>query len=155
MDWVLGLHKVTRNGKTFNTVLTVTDRASRMVRFIPICKIDSAEDTADVMFWNIFLPSWTLLSIISDRDPRLTSEWWHLRCSKPGVHCMASTAYHPQTNSLADRTNQSMEQLLRGAHFNGDNWYDAPPSRKWPSTMPLSITPPTPRTISTTRSLLL
>ena len=29
MDWVLGLPEVTRNGKTFTAVLTVTDRATR------------------------------------------------------------------------------------------------------------------------------
>ena len=32
-----------------------------------------------------------------------------------------------RTVRLAERTNQTMKQLLRGAHFNGDNWYDALP----------------------------
>ena len=50
-----------------------------------------------------------------------------LLCSKPNVRDMASTAYHHHTNGLAERTNQTMNQLLRGAYFNGDNWYDALP----------------------------
>ena len=57
MDRVLGLPEVTQNGNAFNVVLTVTDRATRMVHFITSCKIESVEDTTDVMFWNMF-PSW-------------------------------------------------------------------------------------------------
>ena len=34
---------------------------------------------------------------------------------------MASTAAQPHTNGLAERRNQTMKQLLSGAHFNGDN----------------------------------
>ena len=55
----------------------------------------------------------------------LTSDWWQLLCSKLGVRHMASTAYNHHTSSLAERTNQTMKQLLRGAHFNCDNRYDA------------------------------
>ena len=62
---------------------------------------------------------------------------------------MDSTAYHPQTNGLAERTSQTMKQSLRGAHFNGENTIFCH-SRKWPSAMPLFLTLPTPRTTSTT-----
>ena len=96
MDWVLSLHKATRNGKPFTAVLTVTDRATRMVHLVPTCEIESAEGTADLMFWNSFRLHGLPRSIISDRDPRLTSEWWQLLCSKLDVRHMASTAYHPR-----------------------------------------------------------
>ena len=55
IDWVLGPHEMTRNGSNFNAVLTVTDRATRMVHFVPTCKTESAEDTANMMFWNILV----------------------------------------------------------------------------------------------------
>ena len=93
---------------------------------VSIYKIESAEDTADLMFC---LHGFRR-SIISDCDPRLTSEWWNLLCSKLGVLHMDSTAYQPQTNGRAERINQTMKQLLCGAHFNGDNWYDALPLAK-------------------------
>jgi len=52
MDWVIGLPKVTQNGKAFNAVPAFTDREKRMVHFIPTFKIRSEDDTADgdVMF---------------------------------------------------------------------------------------------------------
>ena len=102
----------------------MTDRATHMVHFIPTCKIESAEDTADLMSWNIFRLHCLQRSIISDCDPRITSEWWQLLCSKLGIRHMASTAYHPKTNGLAERTNWTMQQPLCGAHFYGDNCYD-------------------------------
>ena len=111
MDWVLGLPEVTRNGKTFTAVLTVTDRATRMVHFIPTCKNESAEDTADLMFWNIFRLHGLQRSIISDRDPCLTSAWWQLICSKPNVRDMVSTAYHPQTNGRLQRWSPAIAHL--------------------------------------------
>ena len=38
-----------------------------------------------------------------------------------------STAYHSQTNGLAERMNQTMKQLLRAAQFEGFSWYDVLP----------------------------
>ena len=66
-----------------------------------------------LMFSNIFCLQGLTRSIISDCDPRLTSEWWQLLCSKHRVRHMASTAYPPlQTNGLAERTNQTMKQMF-------------------------------------------
>ena len=47
MDLVLSLQDVTRNGN-------VTDLATRLLKFIPTNKIESADDTAHLMFWNMF-----------------------------------------------------------------------------------------------------
>ena len=74
MDWVVGLPEVTRSSQTFNEVLTVTDRATRMVHFIPTNKMESSQDTADLMFWNIFRIHGLPRSIVSDRGSRLTRE---------------------------------------------------------------------------------
>ena len=79
------------------------------------------------MFWNVFRLHGLPRSIISDRDPRLTSEWWQLLCAKLSIRHMASTAYHPKTNGLAKRTNQTMKQVLRGAYFHSQHWYNALP----------------------------
>ena len=127
IDWVLGLPVIVRNGQYFNAILTVTDRATRMVHLIPTSKSENAHDTANLLLWNVVQLHGLPRSIISDRDPRLTSEFWQELCRLLGTRHMPSTAYHPQTNGLAERTNQTMKQLLRAAQFEGSSWYDALP----------------------------
>ena len=51
--------------------------------------------------------------IISDRDTRFTSEYHKELCTTLGIEQNLSTAYHPQTDGQSERTNQTMEDLLR------------------------------------------
>ncbi|MBW0569858.1 hypothetical protein O181_109573 [Austropuccinia psidii MF-1] len=51
--------------------------------------------------------------IIGDRDPKFTSENWKNLCDMLGTKLSFSTAYHPQTDGLAKRTIQTMEDILR------------------------------------------
>ena len=51
--------------------------------------------------------------IISDRDPRFTSEVWTSLWNSLGTELKLSTAYHPQTNGLVERTNRTIIQSLR------------------------------------------
>jgi hypothetical protein len=50
--------------------------------------------------------------IITDHDPRFTSHFGHTLTAKLGVQQNLSTAFHPQTDGLAERTNQWIEQYL-------------------------------------------
>jgi len=52
-------------------------------------------------------------SIISDRDPRITSRFWQMLQSAMGSKLTMSSAYHPQTDCQSERTIQSLEDLLR------------------------------------------
>ncbi|MBW0502214.1 hypothetical protein O181_041929 [Austropuccinia psidii MF-1] len=74
MDWVTG---VVPGGKpNFNDCLVIVDRYSRTVRFLPCHKEDTAMDAA-LLFWdNIIFTCGVPKIIISDRDPKLTSEVW-------------------------------------------------------------------------------
>jgi transposase InsO family protein len=51
--------------------------------------------------------------VISDRDTRFTSHFGRALAKKLGVDQHMSTAYHPQTDGLAERKNQWIEQYLR------------------------------------------
>ena len=47
MDWIVGLPRITRDGRVYDNVLTVTDRAAKMTHFVPTWKEATAVDTAD------------------------------------------------------------------------------------------------------------
>ncbi|MBW0578352.1 hypothetical protein O181_118067 [Austropuccinia psidii MF-1] len=52
-------------------------------------------------------------SMSSDRDPKFTSEFWTTLYDMLGTKLAFSTAYHPQTDGLAERMIQAMEDILR------------------------------------------
>ncbi|XP_016755205.1 uncharacterized protein [Gossypium hirsutum] len=52
--------------------------------------------------------------IISDRDPRLTSQFWKKLHEALGTRLDFSTAFHPQTDGQSKRVIQILEDMLRG-----------------------------------------
>ncbi|MBW0536113.1 hypothetical protein O181_075828 [Austropuccinia psidii MF-1] len=54
-----------------------------------------------------------LIIVDSDRDPKFTSEFWTNLYDMLGTKLAFSTAYHPQTDGLAERMIQTMEDILR------------------------------------------
>lgn len=51
------------------TILTVVDRFSKMANFIPLAKLPSAKETAEVILSHIFKLHGLPVNIVSDRGP--------------------------------------------------------------------------------------
>ncbi|MBW0503755.1 hypothetical protein O181_043470 [Austropuccinia psidii MF-1] len=111
MDWVTGL--VPGGKENYNACLIIVDRFSKSMRCLPCHKEDTAMDTA-LLFWNNIISTCGVPKIIiSDRDPKFTSEFWTNLYDMLGTKLAFSTAYHPQTDGLAERMIQTVEDLLR------------------------------------------
>ncbi|MBW0566089.1 hypothetical protein O181_105804 [Austropuccinia psidii MF-1] len=83
------------------------------MRCLPCHKEDTAMDTA-LLFWNNIMSTCGVPKIIiSDRDPKLTSEFWTNLYDMLGTKLAFSIAYHPQTDGLDERMNKTMEDILR------------------------------------------
>jgi hypothetical protein len=114
------------------------DRYSKTPIFVPCFKGDSAMDTA-VLFWNRVMPRTGIPRIIiSDRDPKFTSEFWTGLQSMLGTKLAFSTAYHPQTDGLAERMIQTLEDMIRrfcsyGLEFKDNDGY----THDWVSLLPI------------------
>ncbi|MBW0579113.1 hypothetical protein O181_118828 [Austropuccinia psidii MF-1] len=66
------------------------------------------------VFWNNIISTCGVPKIIiSDRDPKLTSEFWTNLYYMFGTKLAFSTPYHPQTDGLAEGMIQTMEDILR------------------------------------------
>ncbi|MBW0560314.1 hypothetical protein O181_100029, partial [Austropuccinia psidii MF-1] len=111
MDWVTGLPTVSY--RSYNSCLVIVDRFSKTQIFLPCHKDDTAMDTA-LLIWNRVV-SWTgiFTNIISDRDPKFTSALWINLHQLFGTKLSFSTAYHPQTDGLAERMIQILEDMVR------------------------------------------
>ncbi|MBW0496693.1 hypothetical protein O181_036408 [Austropuccinia psidii MF-1] len=69
-------------------------------------------DTA-LLFWNNIKATCGVPKIIiSDRDPKFTADFWtnlyDILCTKLAF----STVYHPQTDGIAERMIQTMEDII-------------------------------------------
>ena len=53
------------------------------------------------------------VSIVSDRDPRFTAQFWKSFQKAMGTQLSMSTAFHPQTDGQTERTIQILEDMLR------------------------------------------
>ncbi|MBW0511386.1 hypothetical protein O181_051101 [Austropuccinia psidii MF-1] len=111
MDWVIGLPP--GGDRSYDAFRVNFDRFSRTTIFIPCHKDDAAMDTA-LLIWNRVI-SWTgiFTNIINDRDPNFTSTLWTNLHQLFGTKLSSSTAYHQQTDGLAERMIQTLEDMVR------------------------------------------
>ena len=97
----------------FDSILTVVDRFSKMAHFIPTKKTVTAPETATLFVQNIYRMHGMPLSIVSDRDPKFTSDFWTTFFERLGTKLRMSTVDHPQSDGQAERANGVIIQLLR------------------------------------------
>ncbi|MBW0588575.1 hypothetical protein O181_128290 [Austropuccinia psidii MF-1] len=111
MDWVTGLPP--GSDRSYNSCLVMVDRFSKTLMCLPCQKEYTAMDTA-LLIWNRVV-SWTgiFTNISSDRDPKFTSELWTNLHQLFGPKLSFYTAYHPQTDGLAERMIQTLEDMVR------------------------------------------
>nr|GEV04058.1 putative reverse transcriptase domain-containing protein [Tanacetum cinerariifolium] len=63
------------------------------------------------------------VSIICDRDPRFTSNFWKAFQKAIGTRLDMSTAYHPETDGRSERTIQTLKYMLRACVIDfGNGW---------------------------------
>ena len=107
----------------FDAILTVVDRFSKLAHFLPTTKTVTAQGVADLFAREIFRHHGLPVSLVSDRDPRFTSDFWKALFEKLQVKLSMSTADHPQSNGQTERANGSIVQMLRAYSFEQpDTW---------------------------------
>ncbi len=89
---------LTKSG--FDCIATYVDRLSRRVHFIPSKEFATAVDAANTFFSNIFKHHGMPESIVSDRDPKLTSKFWKHLMQLCGVKLKMPSSRHPELMEL-------------------------------------------------------
>ena len=93
-----------------------------MVHLIATSKSSTSLQTAHLFISNVVRLHGLPRSIHSDRDRRFMSHFWISLCEILDIKQCASSAYHPQSNGQAERTNQTVEQLLRQCFSTSKIW---------------------------------
>ena len=120
MDLITGL-PTTSEGH--DTILVIVDRMSKMIHCSPTRKTVTGPGLADLVINNVFRYHGLPRIIISDRDPRTTSNFWRALFNILGTNLRVSTAFHPQTDGQTERANRTLEEMLRAfVNRRRDNW---------------------------------
>ncbi|MBW0571341.1 hypothetical protein O181_111056 [Austropuccinia psidii MF-1] len=99
--------------RSLNACLVLADRYRKTSMFLPCHEDEKTMGTA-IMIWNsIISHTGSIQKIISDRYPKFTSALWKNLHSSFGKNLSFSTAYHPQTDGLAERMIQNLEHMIR------------------------------------------
>lgn len=109
MDFVEGFPKVA--GKS--VILTVVDRFSKYAHFIARCHPYTAMTVAQAFFDQIVRLHGLPHSIVSDRDPVFTSNFWQELFRLLGSELRLSSTFHPQTDGQSEVTNRIITVYLR------------------------------------------
>ena len=109
LDFVTGLPP--SQGHT--VILSVVDRFSKMAHFIPLPKLPSAKETAELVLQHVFRLHGLPVDVVSDRGPQFSSVFWREFCTLIGASASLSSGFHPQSNGQTERKNQEMEVALR------------------------------------------
>nr|GFA98018.1 putative reverse transcriptase domain-containing protein [Tanacetum cinerariifolium] len=110
MDFVTKLPKTSQG---YDTIWVIVDRLTKSAIFTPIRETDSMDKLAKIYLKEVVTRHGIPVSIISDRDPRFTSNFWRSFQNALGTRLDMSTAYHPETEGQSERTVQTLEDMLR------------------------------------------
>uniref|UniRef100_A0A8P4GPN0 Gypsy retrotransposon integrase-like protein 1 n=1 Tax=Dicentrarchus labrax TaxID=13489 RepID=A0A8P4GPN0_DICLA len=109
LDFVTGLSTSEGN----DTILTIVDRFSKSVHFVPLPKLPSSLETAKLLVTHVFRLHGIPQDLVSDRGPQFASQVWRAFCQALGASVSLSSGYHPQSNGQTERANQQLEAALR------------------------------------------
>ena len=103
----------------------IVDRLTKSAHFLPMKVNFSMDCLASLYIKEIVRMHDVPISIVSDKDPRFTSRFWHSLQKALGTKLSFSTAFHPRTDGQSERVIQVLEDLLRACALDlKGNWDD-------------------------------
>eukprot|EP00253_Pinus_taeda_P018621 PITA_18621 len=109
MDFITGLPKLGNK----SVIMVVVDRLSKYAHFCAFPHPFTPTLVAQTFMDQIFKLHGMPISIVFDRDPIFTSNFWRELFRIQGTQLKLSTSYHPQTDGQTEAVNKCLETYLR------------------------------------------
>jgi hypothetical protein len=110
MDFITGLPK-TR--KQHDSIIFAVDKITKAAHFIPQKTTHKASDVVDIFLKEVARLHRIPKMIMSDREPKYTSNLWKGMFKGFITNMNFSTAYHPESDGQIERVNKVIEDMLR------------------------------------------
>jgi hypothetical protein len=109
----------------YTAIWTVTDKRTKMIHIHETKDTLDSEGLYHLYLRRVWSAHGTSDKLITDRGPQYSSRFARDANKNLQIETALSTAYHPQTDGQSERTNQSVEQVLRTVvSFHQDDWVD-------------------------------
>lgn len=107
---------------------TAVCRPKKMAHFTPTTQTVYTDGIVQILIREVVRLHGVPRAIVGHRDTRLTSDIRRTLCNQLDIKQRMSASYHPQTDGQSERTNHTIEQMLRRA-LRGDD-------TKWAAMLP-------------------
>nr|GEW19151.1 putative reverse transcriptase domain-containing protein [Tanacetum cinerariifolium] len=105
--------KLPKSSQSYDTICVIVDRLIKSAIFMPMKETDPLDKLARMYLKEVVTKHGIPVSIICDRDPRFSSNFWKSLQKSFGISLDMSTAYHLKTDGQSQRTIQTLEDMLR------------------------------------------
>jgi len=111
------------SNKGHDAIVVFVDKLSKMVHYAPTTTNVDAVGVARLFIEHVVRLHGVPESIVSDRDPRFTSNFWKSLWQQLGTKLHMSTSYHPESDGQTERANRTLEEALRAyVNIHHDDW---------------------------------
>jgi hypothetical protein len=97
----------------YDAITVFVDRLTKFIVCAPCNKTITAPQMAQLFVDNVFRRFGMPADIVSDRDPRFTSNFWRALMKLLNTSLSMSTANHPESDGQTERSNRVIEDMLR------------------------------------------
>jgi hypothetical protein len=110
MDFIT---KMPRTNKQHDAIMVVVDKLTKVAHFVPIKLTHKAFNIVDVYIREIARLHGIPKTIVSDRDPKFTSNFCKGLFNGFGTNLNFSTTYIPESDGQTERVNKVIKNMLR------------------------------------------
>ncbi|MCO5555027.1 hypothetical protein L7F22_008566 [Adiantum nelumboides] len=110
MDFIFDLPRTPMGN---DGIWTIICRFTKQAYFVPVRKKIKSKHMVKMFMQNVFKYHGMPQSIVSDRDPRMTSLFWKALFENMGTTLKFSSLFYPQTDGQSEEANSTVLDLLK------------------------------------------
>nr|GEV36510.1 putative reverse transcriptase domain-containing protein [Tanacetum cinerariifolium] len=113
--------KLPKSSQGYDTIWVIVDRLTKSAIFMPMRETDPLDKLARMYLKEVVTKHGIPVSIICNRDPRFSSNFWKSLQKALGTSLDMSTPYHLETNRQSERTIQTLKDMLHACVIDFEN----------------------------------